>query len=394
MLMSLVMTMTISLISIYAAQVSVVEQKISANHFRAKKAFEAAEAGMDASILKLTSSVVDNLIPNLNDTSIITEANLGFDNNQIQSYTVNSGNGHYIMEVTRKLTTDATPRTRVDFKVYGFSANNTSTDKKDADQIIFQSLALTPTVGYKPPASIISLGDAVIGSNATVTNTTHDKLAALWTGGTATYDPANIDVTAGGDSGVYSKDNGLKNLRQNADSSNPDQKYLTQNPKFFENFFVESKIRFKDRSTVVDCESNGCTTNKLKSQLTFDSNNKLLNNIIWVDAYDESTGTTQTLNLDKTFSLGTADAPVILIVEGKLKLTKSSAEVFGIVYTTNDFNNNSGKGKITGSFITEGNIVNTGNMQFTYDDDTTMPNVVDSQGTNKYTRIAGTWKDF
>lgn len=387
-LMSLVMTMTISLISIYAAQVSVVEQKISSNHYRAKQAFEAAQAGMDASIFKLTSSIVNSLAAPGGGTPVGTENDIPFDNIQTTTYAVNGGNGHYKINFMQA-------GTRVNFDVYGFSDDNSSTNINDADQVIHQSVELTPTVGYQPPANLISLGKTTIGSNVSVTNTTEtNKFAAVWSGGAVTYDPASIDVSAGGESGIYSKDSNLSALASPADPTNDKLKYLTQNNAFFENFFVESKIRFKNQSTIVDCETNGCTTNQLKSQLTFDANNNPLTKIIWVDAYDENTDTVRTLNFDKNFSLGTPDAPVILIVEGNVKFSRTDAAVNGIVYTTHNFSNGTGKGKITGSLISEGDISATGSMNLIYDNDATMTNVVNSEGTNRYTRVAGTWKDF
>ena len=393
MLMSLVMTMTISLISIYSAQVSVVEQKISANHLKSKQAFEAAQAGMDASIFKLTAAIVDGLNAAGGGIATGTENNLNFDPTQTASYSVDSGNGHYKINFTQ----NAFDNNIVDFSVFGFSGDNASTNLADADQVIRQSVSLTPTVGYTPPANLISLGSLNIGSNIKVKNTTEStKNAALWAGKKITYDPSSINVS-GGNSGVYGgdKNKGDAGLRGLQSPSLPgDEKLVTKNNAFFENFFNESKLRLKQKSTVVNCEKSSCNTSDLKKQLQFDSKGNLLTNIIWVDAYDEGNKNIQTLNLDANFKLGTKQQPVILIVEGKLAMSNSKASVNGIVYTTESFISSAGKGNITGSLMSEGNIDATGKMNFTYDNTATMTNVQTSAGTNRYARIAGTWKDF
>ena len=97
-LMSLIMVITISLITLYSVQVSVLEQKVSTNHYRAKQAFEAAQAGMNASVLKLAPSIVANLQSINGKTPVGTEQDLNFDIKQSSKFSTSMGNGHYSIE--------------------------------------------------------------------------------------------------------------------------------------------------------------------------------------------------------------------------------------------------------------------------------------------------------
>jgi len=393
MLMSLVMVMTISMVSIYGAQVSVVEQKISSSHYRSKQAFEAAQAGLEATIFTLTPDILNNLIaPAGGAITIGTENDLPIDPAQAASYSVASGNGHYQINFSR----NAGNSKRVDITSFGFSGDNASLVSTNADQIIHQSIELVPIINSQPPANIVSLGSIDLGKKVSITNTSGANLAATWSGGSTTVNASSINVTQNGGSGTYSNDGNLQGLASSASTAeiNAGLKNITQNNQFFENFFSESKARLKARSTVINCQAAGCNTNDLKSQLSFDANNNLLDHVIWVDAYDEGSDKVRTLNLDKNFSLGTASNPVILIVEGKIKLNNSNANINGVVYTTQSFKNGKGKGRVTGSLISEGDISATGSMKFVYDNDVTMTNALNSSGTTRYTRVAGTWRDF
>lgn len=393
-LMSVFLVLTISLISMYSAQVSVIEQKISANHFRSKQAFESAQAGLDASIFRLTGSIVSGLSAGVGGGAPIgTENDLPFDSYHKATFQSGAGKGHYILRFQQQ---GGTP-SKVDFTVYGFAGDNPSIDKNDADQTIQQTVQRTPVLKYQPPANIISLGSVNTGIRLSISNLTGTKLAAIWSGGATIVGAGTAIWTTPGRTGVYQNDAALNGLTS-APTGAAAKQYLTQNNKFFDNFFGDSKPRFKKRSTILDCEA-GCTTADIRTQLV--SMNKinadgsnLRAQVIWIDAYNETSNAVSTINFNQNFTFGSAQTPVILIVEGNVTFNHPQAMINGIIYTTSDFNNGNGQGAIMGSLITEGNFSTTGRMTFFYDNDNTMTNVMNSDGTNRYIRIAGTWKDF
>jgi len=401
MLMSLIMMVTISLISLYAAQVSVIEQKISGNHFRAKQAFESAQAGMDASIDKITATIIDTLPTNGAGNKVGSEADIPLDPTLAAMFNTNSGFGHYKVSFS---TVDALEPDKVKVTVYGFSGDNGSTNINDANQVIEQIVETTQVLFHQPHSAIISGGSVSVNGDVTITNTapvTQNSLGddeakpTIWAANNISDTGASITTSSGDDE--FYEDSRLQDLINSSATPDPDDVQVTQNEDFFANYFNDNKLRTKNRNPVVNCES-GCNTSDFISKLSdlnmIDANGmNLRTQVIWVDAYDESTGTAATLNFNDNFTLGSVNQSVVLYVEGKFRMSDRNAEVNGLVYTTDDFNNGTGRGTINGSLISEGNVSTSGRMNFTYDRDV-ISNLMTSDGTTRYVRIAGTWKDF
>jgi len=382
-LMSLLLVITMGLITVYSAQITMTEQKISGNHYRAKQGFEAAQAGLNAVISRLNVTFVNNaLLGGLSaDMSNFTRANIqlptlskagNMDNSQdIGSYTVK-------LERKNPLYPDL-----ITITVSGFSGDNQSTYP---NRIISQNVTPISIIAYKPPTPLIAHGNIDIGGNVSLTNKTNspdgDLPKAIWSGGKTKIDPegeaAYIDVvsqdgTLNGGSGIYEQDAELNNLESN---------------KFFENFFTENKQRIRAKSTFIDCSSGCSGTDLMKSNP--DGIKSPVSQIIWVETTNPDS-TPGVLKISDAITLGSNLDPVLLIVNGKVEIDNSNANLNGILYTTEDFINNNGAGNIYGSLISEGNIIANGNLNLTYDDNTlsTLEN-----NTSRYIRVAGSWKDF
>lgn len=382
-LMSLVLAIAMGLMTVYSAQVTMTEQKISANQYRTKQGFEAAQAGLDAVIGRLNVAFVNNATMGgtAGDLSNFTRAGIklpslskggSIGNSQsIGSYTVK-------FEKNNPLYPDI-----VDITVSGFSGDNQSTSP---NQIISQSVSPMSMMAYKPPTPLIAQGKIDIGGSVSLINKTNsptgDLPKASWSGGRTKTDFggvfANIDVTSedgtlDGGSGIYERDAELKNL------SSDD---------FFENFFSENKQRIKNRAKLVDCSS-GCSGNDLL-KTDSDGNKTPIGQIIWVETQNPG-GTSGILKINSAIDVGSQSNPVLLIVNGKIEIDDNNAHLTGILYTTEDFINKTGAGNIIGSLISEGNVSAEGSLNLTYDNNTlaTLEN-----NTSRYIRIAGTWKDF
>ena len=381
-LMSLVLVTTMGLMTVYSAQVTTTEQKISANQYRTKQGFESAQAGLDAIIGRLNVAFVNNATMGgvAGDLSSFTRAGIllptlskggsSASSQSIGSYSVR-------FEKNNPLYPDI-----VNITVSGFSGDNQS---NSPNQIISQSVTPMSMMAYKPPTPLIAHGNIDIGGKVSLVNKTNsptgDLPKASWSGGRTQTDfggvIANIDVTSedgtlDGGTGVYERDEELENLT---------------NDEFFENFFTQNKQRIKSRAKFVDC-STGCSGNDLL-KTDSDGNEVPLGQIIWVDT-DNPGGTPGILRINSALTLGSSSLPVLLIVNGKIEIDHRNARLTGILYTSEDFTN-TGKGNIVGSLISEGSITADGELSLTYDNDTltTLEN-----NTSRYIRIAGTWKDF
>jgi len=87
--------------------------------------------------------------------------------------------------------------------------------------------------------------------------------------------------------------------------------------------------------------------------------------------------------------IGTADQPVILVVDGNLDMT-GNPEIYGVVYVRGNLNEATGTPKITGSLIVEGDAPSTGNVKVVYDSST----VGNAGRLGPAIFMPGSWRDW
>ena len=360
-LMALVIVSLISMISVYAAQVSVVEQKISINHLSSQQAFEAAEIGLEVVRRNLNKDIIQIAVQNKENIGTIENFhNAGI---PIKTQLMDSNNkqlGSFTFQFTTNETADV-----INLRVDGFSANNSTSFP---NQTIHQNISYSPLVAQQSLSPVIAKGDINIDeSGAIITNLSTNSTTALWSG-KKTINIGKLITTR--PDNIQSLHSELANL------SNDD---------FFNNFFTKTKDRIKMQSNHIIICSKECNTNNL----TDDFNNPLTG-IIWIDAFQSTDNTYNTIFLDDAIQLGTSENPVIVIIDGHVEFKHSAANVTGLVYTTQSVNN-AKKGSITGSLISEENINIKGKMNIRYDQ-----NVIEKliNRTGEFTRIAGSWRDF
>lgn len=374
MMISVVLLTSIGLMSVYSAQVGVMEQKISANHYRSTQAFEAAQAGMDNVVQSVDAQIV-NAITQQNVDEFAAFSQYG---KTLTS--LSQGGSQSLGRYELTLAQNAGDSNLVEVTLMGYAGDN-SEPGAIPNQIIRQRLFRTPMLTAPPPAPLIARGSITIDGDVSVANKEKDSLISSWSGGATAIGTATIDVTSsdGQTDGGYSQNHAaLANL---------------DNDGMFENFFSETRARLKNRSKIVDCVG-GCDQTNLSTLVKTNGTPKG-SNIIWVDAKTEPLDPNNPATYDKlvigsNFNMGTAANPVILIVDGKLEIA-DDADFYGVIYTTQDFNNGINVSNITGSLITEGNIVATGGLNATYQNA-----VFNNMNTNiaRYVRVAGSWRDF
>jgi len=396
-MISVVMLTSIALMSVYTAQVGVMEQKISANHYRAKQAFEAAQAGLDHIIFNLDMRIVENALctGGGSGVGVCDTRGLGsgtgnradFVDGSGDSVLSNLSNGgaQAIGDYDIQFSQNATNPEMIDFTLSGYSGDNIGGGAPN--QVVSQSIMRQPLLSYPPPAALISRGSQTLDTNVTVTNTSGNLPPAAWAGAAIAPGSAVINVTSVDDAsigGYYPSDATLAALTLGDVTADP-----VEPNKFFENFFSESFVNFQNRAEIIDCEAN-CTQAAFAG-LVNGVGTPTDNAIIWVDA--ENAGAYSTLALNGAINLGTAASPVILIVDGNLNMTNVGVNIFGVVYTTQDLGFANTDGNVNGALVSEGNITITAanSVNVTYDN-TVMTNI----GANfaRFTRVAGSWRDF
>jgi hypothetical protein len=109
---------------------------------------------------------------------------------------------------------------------------------------------------------------------------------------------------------------------------------------------------------------------------------------IWIDQI----GGTATIN--GSITIGTADNPVLLIVNGNLSLS-GNVTINGFVFVigTNDITSLTGNVTINGGMATTDTLNMTGSIQLVYNS-TIIDNLQNQSSMLYYAKVPGSWKDF
>ena len=429
-IISVLLLVGMTLVAFFGNRIYIFEQKTSANQFRATKAFEAAEAGLEWAIGQLNDPTVINAAPSC--TAAIT----GFltkNSFRVRYAVPTSGNpaatpptpaGFYppansqaacSISVAGALTcncpaagttptigsaTDARFRVQfnpmtsdpLSFEVIstGCTSEDTACDgstvKADATAVVRTLIKVVPTFG-NAPASALTTGSATnITGNLSVVNTDLSSNGITINAGTTVIQgTATSVVTLPGtpsSASILANDSSLTALT-NADSNGD---------LFFQSYFGKTMEAYRNDSqtkviTATDCASAiGCGT--LVSSW-YDQGFQQF----WIYPDVQFTNS----NLPGTGTLGTAERPIFLVGDGDLEL-KSNLVAYGMLYaatataTENWDYNGAGSGTLFGALVSRGSFnKGSGTLNVVYD-----PKVFGlgaSAPSGVLVKIPGSWRD-
>jgi len=333
-----------TLIILHTSQVSIVEQRVSSNHYQRSQAFSTAQTG-----LTLTYETLDKtLIQRFNQPK----------------------NNHLVGNIPSNTLPDNSHQTvgtfHIDFKSITSNDNNRlriTSQGKSLDNLAVQRVEqivdFTPYLKEMPSAALITYHQTNIGGNVHIINARFRQHIAVWAGGSinlSTHGPATLSTRDDQTDSIVEKDARLSELDQST---------------FFANFFSFSEDAVKHSTQQVDCPTT-CNSAHLDH----------LTGTIWVHG---------NLTIDSQLKLGSPQHPVLLIIDGKLNINHARAHINGLVYTTTDWHNKNGAGKVTGMVIVRGTFSGNGHFTIEYDSDI-IASLVKNQG--RYLPIPGTWRDF
>ena len=347
---TLVLLFLLSLITFYSARVGVTEQKISANDYRAKQAFEAAQAGIEIGSAYLNNRIyrkqllTDNDNDGLIDTRQMNIIAGALPNKTSYMITYNNNAWHN------------------DFRLIEINSTGWSDDKTAVSNII-QTLQIIPLLLTLPDASTTSHGNITLKGNIDLVNTATD--ITVKAGGTVTLlDVSRASTSNPGDFGIVENDLNLQSL-------------LT-NDEFFEYYFGVTKADAMLQNIYMTCDGSSCMDQDNVSVTPSD----YPGDNIWING-----------NTTIDSNIGSEDHPVILIIDGDLTLNGESS-IWGLIYITENGHSiqATGNGHLHGELVTEQNdfLVN-GNLTIEYDVGVITP---PKGGNGLFTKIAGTWRDF
>jgi len=347
---TLILLFSLSLITFYGARVGVTEQKISANEYRAKQAFEAAQAGLEIGAAYLNNRIIRK--------QVLTDA----DNDGLidhQQVNITSGT---LPNNTSYMITYNNDAWRNDLRLIEINSVGWS-DDKSASANIRQALQVIPLLINITDAGVTSRENIIMDGNIELINTATDITAKA--GGL---------VTLLGDSQATTSDTGDNGIEEN----NPELQGLLTNDDFFEYFFGVTKSDTLLQNIHITCNESSCLNqdNEPVNPGEYPGEN------IWI------TGDT---TIDS--NMGTEDHPVILIVDGNLTLAGDSS-IWGLIYITENGHaiHAPGNGHLHGALIAENsNFLANGNLAIEYDVSAITP---PKGGNGLFAKVAGTWRDF
>lgn len=335
---SLALLLAITLLTFAAARVGIMEQRVSANDYRAKQSFEAAQAGIEFAIARIQDPVYKALYIQ-DDGYGQVDTTTGWLTGDI----VDTG-ANYAVEYRNPITDN--------FDV--IEVTSTGTADGGASQYLAKQIVTFTPCCVAPPAPGNSKGDTEVKGTSRLTNPSTNVTA--WAGGHVKKNgDATIATSDPAISGIAKNDTALASLTNDA---------------FFQNFFNGNRGSIKNLSQVYTGDGNYSAT--LASVTT--------SKIIWIEG---------DATINSTAVVGSATAPIVLIVNGKLTINGSAA-FNGIAYSTGDMKIN-GSAQFNGAAISEAKLKLSGNAQVAYDQ-ALINNTV--KGTGSFAKISGAWTDL
>lgn len=354
----LALLLLVSVVTVYATNAVINQQKLLANNYRSTIAFEAAEAGLEYGLAFFKQ----------NKAAILVDRGGG----KIDGYTFTStypaltNNATFSVAYTSPIVNDLTV---VMITATGYDSENSAHRTLSLlikGKAIFTSLATANTVTVRNTVST--------SGNVSITN--NNAIATANAGGAVSFSGSSgTQASINGTGSVSSSKNGLAadvTQNNNALSSGTTDA-------FFTSIFGASRTAVQSQAGTVLNNSTSTSYNTL---------NGVTKQIIWIN----QSGGTASINASTT--IGSTSAPVILIVNltnGAQLSINGSTTINGLLYVASNWNNGGGgNATINGNAIVEGNFSSTGNLSVNYNS-TIAQNL---KTTGSFYKAAGGWNDI
>jgi Tfp pilus assembly protein PilX len=345
-----------TLIVLFAASYSLMQQKITANQYRNQQAFNAAEAGLEYGINYLQQN-----------TATITASPSG---GHLQPYTststtnVTQANGSkYSIVYTNPV---ASNYTLITITSTGTSDDGTAT-RVVSQQVQYGSVLFTPSHN-----ALTTMGSLTLSGNSVITNDTYNSTVTL--GGTITMSGNVSTVTSSGTAstpGHIGSDISQNNATLSAMSV----------ATLFSDYFGAPEATIQGQMAHV-YNSSGSTN--YSSTL-----NGMSGTTIWIN---QPSGTA---TITGNTTLGTPANPVLLIVNGDLSIS-GNTNIYGFLFvvgSTSATTTISGTLNINGGMATGDSLAISGNSNVVYNA-SLLVGVQNSGSTTYYAKVPGSWRDF
>lgn len=344
-----------TLIIIFAADFSIMQDKITANINRSNQAFSAADAGLEYAINYLQQ----------NSTTILANPVSGF----IPAYS-DSNTANVVLANSSKYTFTYSNPIANNYNLILITSTGTSADGS-ATRVLKQLVQFGSMDETIPTVPLTSKGTTSLAGNTEVINRTTNSTVIA---GSSVSMSGSSDTRL--NSGVSSTPGNIKSdISQNnstlANMSDSD---------FFATYFGVS-------STIVKNNIGHYYSNTSSTDYSSTLNN-MTGTSIWID---QASGTQASLSGNIT--IGSATNPVLMIVNGDLRMT-GTVVIYGLIYvigtTTTDV---LGHVTINGGLVSAGNVTMTGSTTLNFDP-TTLSNMQHQASMQYYAKVPGSWKDF
>ena len=350
---SIILLFSMTIVALYSAQSSVIGHKIQGNQYRSEQAFQAADAAIDYGISYIDANRPTIVVDNNGDGFIDAYSDANTTN------VVQANGSQYSVVYSNPIANN--------FDVIDVIATGLSDDGV-ASRTIWQTTMLRTTLQNMPPVPTISKGNIIMIGDSQVANM--DTPNTLWAGQGVSFSGNSSKTVTTGNNPASSNAAGINgDVIQNdnyLDSMSPDD--------FFESFFGASRADVEAQANFVFNDLGNYSS----------SVDGLRNSLIWIN---QTTGEAQ---INNNVTLGSPDQPVVLVVNGALRIN-GNVTVYGVIYVVTELRTGNGHVDVHGSFISEGNTTITGNINVNYDlavFDNTQKNI------GKHVKVSGSWKDY
>jgi len=372
---SLILLVAMTIITIFAARSALMEQKIFANEFRSKQAFEAAEAGLGYAIAYLLTAGGGDK----DSDGIIDDVDVDNDSNIPNNTLANSSKYHVDL-----VDNSAGKFTNITVTSTGLS------DDDSATAIVSQIVAIVPAIPDVPGNPLISKGAVSINGAAEIINP--EGNATIWTGdNTVTFSGASgkTKIPDPSNPAVLIDSSDSNGLGPDVIAGDTNLSALTD-AQFFEAFMGTDKSSYQGSGQVREVAAADAGNAYSAGTPGIDLARE---EILWVNGNPSLSGNV-TVGCTVTVTGGNVcpsanTKPVVLVIDGNLS-GNGTVKVYGLVYITGDFAG-SGNLEVTGAVIMEGDVTGTGSLNVTYDS-----SVLQAAGSIPLAAgsLAGSWHDF